>query len=224
MGIRVLVCDEQILVRAGVRTILHDEDDIDIVGEFGSGREALDGARRLQPSVVVTDIRLAEIDGIQVARRLTKPDAGPPTEVIILTDHCDDRVVLDALAAGARGFVFKGNSGTEINEAIRMVAAGEAFLPPPVIRLLLDRFAGRLCCPPDRNQGHLATLTDREREVLALIAEGRSTAEVAHRLYVSEGTVKSHIHHVFRKLGLRNRVQAAIAAYDAGLADPPDGD
>lgn len=141
-----------------------------------------------------------------------------------MTDSYDEDVVFETLAAGARGFVCKCDSTTNIAEAIRLVAAGEAFLTPPIIRLLLDRFAGRMYPSQNWTNEDLASLTDREREVLALIAEGRSSADVADRLYVSEATVKSHIHRVFRKLGLRNRVQAAIAAYEAGLADPSDAD
>lgn len=217
--IRVLACDEQAVVRVGIKTLLNAERGIEIVGEVGEGRRALDIARSLDPDVVITDIRLPDVDGIRLTEQLARPDTEPTADVIVLTDAQEADVALEALGAGARGFVFKRDSSHHIVHAVRAVASGDAWLVPKVTGLMLDRFSAQLSGRLIRAPGDVATLTEREREVLGLIAAGSSGAEVAAKLSVSEATVKSHVHHVLQKLGLRNRVEAALIAYQAGLVD-----
>ncbi len=213
--IRVLVVYDQALVRSGFRMILEERDDIDVVGEAENGREAVDAALRTSPDVVLMDVRMPELDGIEATARILaeRPDA----RVLILTTFDLDEYVARALRAGASGFLLKDVRPTQLVDAIRVVAAGDALLAPTVTRRLLDRFADTLDASPPPE---LESLTDRELEILRLVADGLSNAEIAERLVVGESTVKTHVSSVLRKLQLRDRVQMVIAAYDAGLVRP----
>ena len=219
MSIRVLLVDDQALVRSGFRLILETREDIEVVGEAADGREAVDLARRLHPDVVLMDVRMPHVDGVEATRRLAA--AGLPARVLILTTFDLDEYVYEAIRAGASGFLLKDVQPAQLVEAIRVVAAGEALLAPTVTRRLLDHFADAMPTarpkplPPD-----LARLTERELEILKLLAGGLSNAELADALFVSETTVKTHISSVLRKLGLRDRVQAVVLAYEAGLVRP----
>jgi len=213
--IRVLLADDQALVRSGFRMILEERDDIEVVGEAENGREAVDAALRTSPDVVLMDVRMPEVDGIEATARILSEHLA--TRVLILTTFDLDEYVARALRAGASGFLLKDVRPPQLVDAIRVVAAGDALLAPTVTRRLLDRFARSLDAPPPPA---LDQLTDREREILKLVAEGLSNAEIADRLVVGESTVKTHVSAVLRKLGLRDRVQAVIAAYDAGLVHP----
>ena len=208
----VLLADDPELVRSGFRLIL-ELADFEVVGEASDGREALELARTTRPDVVLMDIRMPVLDGIEATRRL----AGR-TRVLILTTYDLDSYVYAALQAGASGFLLKDAGPAELLHAIRVVAAGEALLAPTVTRRLLDHFAGQL--PSSKPPPELARLTERELEILTLMAEGLSNAELAERLFLSETTVKSHVSSVLRKLELRDRVQAVVLAYRAGVARP----
>ena len=214
--IRVLLVDDQALVRSGFRLILETRDDLEVVGEAEDGREAVDLARRLKPDVILMDVRMPNVDGVEATRRLAA--AGSPARVLILTTFDLDEYVYEAIRAGASGFLLKDVQPAQLVEAVRVVAAGEALLAPTVTRRLLDRFADSL--PSTKPPPELARLTERELEILTLLAEGLSNAELAERLFLSETTVKSHVSSVLRKLELRDRVQAVVLAYKAGLARP----
>ena len=217
MSIRVLLCDDQALVRSGFRLILESREDIEVVGEAEDGREAIDLAGRILPDVILMDIRMPNLDGVEATRRLVS--GGSAARVLILTTFDLDEYVYEAIRAGASGFLLKDVQPAQLVDAIRVVAAGEALLAPSVTRRLLDRFAQTL--PGEANPPpELASLTERELEVLKLLAGGLSNSELAERLFLSETTVKSHISSVFRKLGLRDRVQAVVLAYEAGLVRP----
>ena len=214
MSIRVLVVDDQELVRTGFRMILDAEDDIDVVGEAGDGLEAVEAARRLRPDVVLMDIRMPNLDGLEATRRLSDE-----TKIIILTTFDLDEYVYDALRAGASGFLLKDTPADDLADAVRVVAGGDALIAPSITRRLIDEFAAR----PEPNRAPpagMATLTDRELEVLRLMARGLSNAEIAEELYVSETTVKTHVGRVLMKLQLRDRVQAVVLAYETGLIQP----
>jgi len=217
MSIRVLLCDDQALVRSGFRLILESREDIEVVGEVEDGREAIGLTRRVDPDVILMDVRMPNVDGVEATRRLVA--GGSRARIIILTTFDLDEYVYEAIRAGASGFLLKDVQPAQLVDAIRVVAAGEALLAPSVTRRLLDRFAhtlpGEEKPPPE-----LASLTERELEVLKLLAGGLSNAELAERLFLSETTVKSHISSVLRKLGLRDRVQAVVLAYEAGLVRP----
>ena len=217
MSIRVVLADDQALVRGGFRMIIDARPDMEVVGEAGNGAEAVEIVGRLQPEVVLMDVRMPEVDGIEATRRIVA--SGGPTRVIVLTTYDVDDSVFAALRAGASGFMLKDVRPAELVEAIRVVAQGDALLAPSVTRRLLDRFAGSLpgeaAVLPD-----LAELTEREAEVLRLVALALSNAEIAERLVVSEATVKTHVSSILRKLGLRDRVQAVVLAYDLGLVRP----
>jgi DNA-binding NarL/FixJ family response regulator len=215
MTIRVLLCDDQALVRSGFRMILEARDDFDVVGEAANGREAVELAAVTSPDVILMDVRMPELDGVE-ATRLTLSH-GSTARVLILTTFDLDEYVVRAIRAGASGFLLKDVPPQQLVDAIRVVAAGEALLAPTVTRRLLDRFARDLAPPSTVS---LDGLTEREREILALVAQGLSNAEIAERLVVGESTVKTHVSSVLRKLQLRDRVQAVIAAYDAGLVRP----
>jgi len=212
--IRVLIVDDQALVRAGFRMILEAQPDLEVVGEAGDGSTAIDAARTLRPDVVLMDIRMPGVDGIEATRRLT--EAGVPGKIVILTTYDLDEYVFDALAAGASGFLLKAARPEDLVQAIRVVAAGEALLAPSVTKRLIEEFAKRPE-PALRKPKQLDSLTEREREVLQELAGGFTNAEIAQRLHVSETTVKTHVAHLLDKLGLRDRVQAVILAYEAGL-------
>ena len=217
MTIRVLLVDDQPLLRTGFRMILSAEPDLTIVGEAGDGASAVEAARRLEPDVVLMDIRMPGMDGIQATRALAGPGVENPAKVLILTTFGLDEYVVEALRAGASGFLLKDAPPEDLVDAIRIVAAGEALLAPSVTRRLLDRVASRLPPAQDNAIPALAELTDREMEVLKLLARGLSNAEIAEKLVVSETTVKTHVSRVLAKLDIRDRVQAVIVAYETGL-------
>jgi DNA-binding NarL/FixJ family response regulator len=216
MPIRVLVVDDQELVRAGFAMIIDSRDDLAVVGEAGDGVAAVVLAGELRPDVILMDVRMPRMDGIEATRRLTA--AGHPARIIMLTTFDLDEPVFAALRAGASGFLLKDIRPADLADAIRVVAAGEALLAPTVTRRLLDRFAGELpggAAPPS-----LAALSDREVEVLTLVARALSNDEIAGRLTLSRATVKTHLSAILTKLGLRDRVQAAVLAYEVGLVRP----
>jgi DNA-binding NarL/FixJ family response regulator len=214
MSIRVLLCDDQALVRSGFRMILEAREDIDVVAEAEDGVQALELTWRHLPDVVLMDIRMPRVDGVEATRRLV--GAGAEARILILTTFDLDEYVFEALRAGASGFLLKDVQPAQLVDAVRVVARGEALLAPAVTRRLLDRFAHALP-GPSAPPPELVELTDREREVLALLADGLSNAELAERLVLSETTIKTHVSSILRKLGLRDRVQAVVLAYQAGL-------
>ena len=217
MSTRVLIADDQALVRAGFRKLLESSPDVEVVGEAADGREAVDQARRLLPTVVLMDIRMPRMDGIEATRRLMS--GGDAARVLILTTFGLDDYVYDALRAGASGFMLKDAPPEELLAAIEVVARGDALIAPAVTRSVIEEFVRRSPAPSPPAPV-LDELTAREREVLALLARGLSNAEIAERLVVSDGTVKTHVAHVFSKLGLRDRVQAVILAYESGVITP----
>jgi len=221
MTTRVLVCDDQALVRDGFRMILSAEENIDVVGEAGDGVEAVDLTKRLLPHVVLMDVRMPVMDGIEATRRIVA--SGVESRVLILTTFDLDEYVYEALRAGASGFLLKDVTAQQLVNAVRVIASGEALLAPTVTRRLLDRFADSMPAADARLALVIASLTEREREILTLLASGRSNAELAKELYLSEPTIKTHLSSIFRKLGVRDRVQAVIAAYDARLVEPGAG-
>lgn len=216
--VRVLLADEQPMLRAGLRSMLAAEPVLDIVGEAADGTEAVELARRLQPDVVVMEVRMPRLDGTAATGAIVR--ARLPVAVLILTTADTDEDVVGALRAGARGYLFKDAAPAELVAAIRTVAAGEAVVAPRALRRLLDRLASSLPEPPPSPSTALDVLTDRERQVLVHIARGRTNAEIAAALSVSETTVKTHVGNVLTKLRLRDRVQAVIAAYESGLVTP----
>jgi DNA-binding NarL/FixJ family response regulator len=216
MTIRVLVVDDEELVRTGLRMILDSEPDLDVVGTASDGRQAIAAVRRLCPDVVLMDIRMPGLDGLEATRRiLTEPDV-PPCKVVILTTFDVDEHVYEALRAGASGFLLKDVPADQLAHAVRVAAAGEALLAPSVTRRLIASFARPVAPAPVPVAG-LSELTPRELEVLTLLAEGLSNAEIATRLFVGEATVKTHVARILTKLGVRDRVQAVIAAFRSGL-------
>ena len=219
MSIRVLLADDQALVRSGFRLIIETREDLEVVGEAADGLEAIEVARHARPDVILMDVRMPNLDGVEATRRLAA--SGSPARVLILTTVDLDEYVYEAIRAGASGFLLKDVQPAQLVEAIRVVAAGEALLAPTVTRRLLDRFADALpSTRPKPPPPELARLTDRELEILKLLAGGLSNAELAELLFLSETTVKTHISSVLRKLDLRDRVQAVVLAYEAGLVRP----
>jgi DNA-binding NarL/FixJ family response regulator len=219
MGIRVLLVDDEELVRSGFRLILDSEPDIEVVGEAGNGAEAVEMARKLEPNVILMDIQMPEMDGLEATRQIVALGHEETLRVLILTTFEVDEYVYEALRAGASGFLLKRTPAADLVAAVRVVAAGEALLSPSVTRRLIRQFAQRpASAGPDASL--LSELTEREREVLALIAHGLSNAEIAEQLVLTEGTVKTHIKRIFMKLGLRDRTQAVIFSYDVGLVEP----
>jgi DNA-binding NarL/FixJ family response regulator len=215
--IRVLVVDDQELVRAGFAMILRAQEDIEVVGEAGDGREALERARELGPDVVLMDIRMPVLDGIEATRRLLA-GSEPHPKVLMLTTFDLSEYLYDAMKAGASGFLLKDAPREQLASAVRTVAAGDALLAPALTRRLVEEFVRRP--PPGESPADLAELTGRELEVLRLVARGLSNAEIASTLYLSEATVRTHVSHVLRKLRLRDRVQAVVVAYETGLVQP----
>jgi DNA-binding NarL/FixJ family response regulator len=215
MGIGVLVVDDQPLVRAGLRKVFEADPAIDVLGEAGDGQAAVTEARRLRPHVVVMDIRMPGMDGLEATRRLAR--GGPDgLAVLVLTTFDLDEYVFEALRAGASGFLLKDAPPEDLIAAVHTVAGGAALLAPSVTRRVIERFAA---LPPGRPElaAQIAELTAREQEVLRWLARGRTNAEIAEDLVISEGTVKTHVAHVLAKLGLRDRVQAVIFGYESGL-------
>jgi DNA-binding NarL/FixJ family response regulator len=220
----VLLCDDQALVRVGLRKILDAEDDLEVVGEAGDGEDAIAEARRLRPDVVLMDIRMPVLDGIEATRRIA--GAQPATRVVVLTTFGLDGYVYDALRVGASGFMLKDAPPEEIVAAVRIVAKGEALLAPAITRTVIEEFARRgpvTASPPRPEPPALDELTPREREVLELLARGLSNPEICERLVVSEATTKTHVARILQKLGLRDRIQAVIYAYETGLVEPGGG-
>ena len=217
MSIAVLVADDQSMVRAGFRLLLGDEDGIEVVAEAADGNEAVAKAARFRPTVVLMDIRMPELDGLEATRRILAAD--PDARVLILTTFDLDEYVYEALRAGASGFVLKDDPPEQLIAAIRTAAAGNALLSPAVTKRVIRQFAQ--VRPPSAPPG-LEHLTAREHEVFLRIADGLSNAEIGRELYISETTVKTHVTRVLQKLDLRDRVQAVVLAHQCGLAVPPD--
>ena len=215
--LRVVVADDQALVRTGFRMIL-TEDGIEVVGEATNGAEAIDAVRRTRPDVVLMDIRMPEMDGLEATRRILTGASSEPC-VIMLTTFDLDHYVYAALSAGASGFLLKDVTPEHLVAAVRMVRSGDALLAPAITRRLVERFAGR-SAETAKIHRDLSTLTPRELEVLRLLARGLSNAELAADLHLSEATVKTHVARILAKLGLRDRVQAVVVAYETGLVSP----
>jgi DNA-binding NarL/FixJ family response regulator len=216
-GIGVLLADDQAMVRTGFRMILESDPDIAVVGEAENGEQAVAATRRLRPDVVLMDIQMPVEDGLHATRRITQ-QRELLSRVVILTTFERDEYVFDALRSGASGFLVKNAPPEELVHAVRVVAAGDALLAPSVTRRIIEQFAG---CPRKPELGAaLELLTQREREVLLLLARGHSNAELAAELFVTEGTIKTHVSSLLAKLGLRDRVQAVVLAYESGLVTP----
>jgi DNA-binding NarL/FixJ family response regulator len=218
MTIRLLIADDQVLVRTGFRLILEAEDDIEVVGEASDGLEAVEAARLLRPDVVLMDIRMPGVDGIEATKRVLALGADPPTRVLVLTTFDLNEYVYDALRAGASGFLLKDVPPEQLVAGVRVVAGGEALLAPSITKRLIEEFATKApaAAAPEPAPG-LDELTVRELEVFKLLARGLSNAEVAGTLVVSETTVKTHVARILMKLGLRDRVQAVVFAYEYGV-------
>jgi DNA-binding NarL/FixJ family response regulator len=212
MSIRVLVADDQSMVRAGFRMLLSGEPDIEVVAEASNGMEAVDKAARFHPTVVLMDIRMPELDGLEATRRILAADER--ARILILTTFDLDEYVYEALRAGASGFVLKDDPPEQLLAAIRIVAGGEALLSPAITKRVIEKFTRISHLEPPKE---LAELTERELEVLRLIARGLSNAEIGHELYISDTTVKTHITHILQKLNLRDRVQAVVLAHETRL-------
>ena len=212
MTIRVLVADDQSMVRAGFRMLLADEQDIEVVAEAENGREAVEKTARFNPGVILMDIRMPELDGLQATRRILAEDND--ARILILTTFDLDEYVYEALSAGASGFVLKDDSPEQLLAAIRTVAAGDALLSPTVTKKVIKQFARHPRPAPPKE---LDELSERERDVFRLMAEGMSNGEIGDKLYISETTVKTHVTHILQKLNLRDRVQAVVLAYQTGV-------
>jgi DNA-binding NarL/FixJ family response regulator len=218
MTTRILVADDQSMVRAGFRMLLAGEEDLEVVAEASNGLEAIEKAARFDPTVVLMDIRMPELDGLEATRRILAEDRG--ARILILTTFDLDEYVYEALRAGASGFVLKDDTPEQLIAAIRTVAAGHALLSPTVTRRVIEKFAGMPRPAPPKE---LDELSERERDVFRLMARGLSNAEIGQELFISETTVKTHVTHILSKLGLRDRVQAVVLAHQTGLTDhdPP---
>ena len=214
-SIRVLICDDQTLVRGGFRMILEDEPGIDVVGAVADGDEAIAATQRLHPDIVLLDIRMPRLDGLEAARRILAGRSR--TKVVMLTTFDVDEYVFRAVEAGASGFLLKDVTPEQLIASVRLVAAGESLLAPAITRRLIEQFAKRRAPAPPAELGEL---TDREREVLVQVARGMSNAEVAEVLHLSPATVKTHVARILGKLGLRERVQLVVLAYESGVVTP----
>ena len=212
MTIRVLVADDQSMVRAGFRMLLSGEEDIEVVAEARNGLEAVEKAARFEPAVVLMDIRMPELDGLQATRRILAAD--PAARILVLTTFGLDEYVFEALSAGASGFVLKDDPPEQLIAAVRTVAAGDALLSPAITKRVISQFTRKGRPEPPKE---IDELTSREREILRLIATGLSNAEIGAQLYISDTTVKTHVTHILQKLNLRDRVQAVVMAYQTGL-------
>jgi DNA-binding NarL/FixJ family response regulator len=215
--IRVLIADDQGMVRSGFTVLLNAQDDIEVVGEAVNGQEAVAQAASLRPDVILMDVRMPVLDGLQATRQISAlPD---PPKILVLTTFDLDDYVYEALRSGASGFLLKDASARELAEAVRLVAAGDALLAPGVTRRLIAEFA-RMGAPRTPSRKQIEGLTERESEVLALVARGMSNGEIAGHLFVAEQTVKTHVSRILMKLGLRDRTQAVVLAYETGLVHP----
>ena len=217
MTVRVVIADDQGMVRSGFTTLLNSEPDIEVIGEAVNGQEAIARAAQLRPDVLLMDVRMPVLDGLQATREITAMPGAP--KVLILTTFDLDDYVYQALRWGASGFLLKDASAQELADAVRIVAAGDALLSPGVTRRLIAEFA-RMGAPRGPSRDNLDGLTERECEVLALVARGLSNAEIAGRLVVAEQTIKTHVSRILMKLGLRDRTQAVVLAYETGLVQP----
>jgi len=215
MTIRVLVADDQSMVRAGFRVLLAEEEDIEVVAEAGNGLEAVEKAARYRPSVILMDIRMPELDGLEATRRILAEDDS--ARILILTTFDLDEYVYEALRIGASGFVLKDDPPEQLLAAIRTIAGGEALLSPAITKRVIKQFTR---IPRPTHAPQLEELTERELDVFRLIARGLSNSEIGEKLYISETTVKTHITHILQKLGLRDRVQAVVLAYQTGIVEP----
>ena len=218
MNISVLIADDQTLIRSGLRAIIESEPGMEVIGEAGDGAEAVEAVRRLRPHVALMDIRMPRLDGVAATKALLRGAAPVLTKILMLTTFHLDAYVTEALRAGASGFLLKDATADQLVEAVRVIASGEAILAPSVTRRLLDRMAED--SPGDGGQRIRDLLSARELDVLLLIARGLSNAEIGAQLHLAETTVKSHVQSILGKLGVRDRLQAAVAAYDAGLVRP----
>ncbi len=219
MSIRVLLVDDENLVRAGFRLILEGEHDVQVVAEAANGVEAVEATKKLDPNVVLMDIQMPVMNGLEATRQIAALGRSESSRVIILTTFELDEYVYEALRAGASGFLLKRAPAADLVAGIRVVAAGDALLAPSVTRRLIGQFASQYS-PAGSGASRLEALTGREREVLGLLAQGLSNAEIADDLVLTQGTVKTHVKHIFEKLELRDRTQAVILAYDIGLVKP----
>jgi len=215
--VHVVIADDQGMVRSGFSTLLNSEPDIEVIGEAVNGQEAIVRAAQLRPDVMLMDVRMPVLDGLQATREITALPGAP--KVLVLTTFDLDDYVYQALRWGASGFLLKDASARELADAVRVVAAGDALLSPGVTRRLIAEFA-RMGAPRGPSRDSLAGLTERECEVLALVARGLSNAEIAARLVVAEQTIKTHVSRILMKLGLRDRTQAVVLAYETGLIQP----
>jgi DNA-binding NarL/FixJ family response regulator len=220
MTINVLIADDQALIRSGLRAIIESEPGMQVVGEAGDGAEAVEAVRRLRPHVALMDIRMPRLDGVAATKALLRGAAPVPTKILILTTFHLDAYVTEALRAGASGFLLKEATADQLIEAVRVTASGEAILAPSVTRRLLERMAVDSAAAGDGGQQIRDLLSAREVDVLLLVARGLSNAEIGATLHLAETTVKSHVQSMLGKLGVRDRLQAAVAAYDAGLVQP----
>jgi DNA-binding NarL/FixJ family response regulator len=216
--IRVLVADDQALVRGGFRSLLDARDDIEVVGEAASGHEAVSLAKTLVPDVVLTDIRMPELDGLEATRQIAADPRLATVHIVILTTFSLDEYLFDALRYGASGFLLKDIEPADLVTAVRVVAGGDSLISPSMTRRLIEEFAAR--AKPSRPAKELAVLTDREREVLGLVAGGLTNDEIAERLYMSPATARTHVSRTMTKLGARDRTQLVVVAYETGLVRP----
>lgn len=219
MTVRVLLADDQTLVRAGFAQLLSRDPEIEVVGEASDGREAIEVARDVGPDVILMDIRMPVIDGLEATRRLLQDPRTAATRVVMLTTYETDENVFTALRIGATGFLLKDIEPDELRRAVKVAAAGEALLSPSVTRRLIAEYTESLATPP-LDPTPLEALTDREREVMAVVAEGLSNQEISERLFLSPATVKTHISRILTKLNARDRTQLVVIAYESGLARP----
>ncbi|MBC8279764.1 MAG: response regulator transcription factor [Chloroflexi bacterium] len=220
MDIGILIADDEELVRTGFRMILEAQEDFNVVGAASDGSEAVELARSLQPDVILMDIRMPGMDGLEATRRIVSDDKTPDSKVLILTTFDRDEYVYEALRAGASGFLLKRTPAETLVEGIRVIANGDALLAPSVTKRLIDQFANNSVEPNKPGADALGTLSQRELEVLTLVAKGLSNSECAEQLFLSEGTVKTHVKRIYTKLDLRDRTQAVIFAYETGMVDP----